>query len=305
MKFSRVTVYPAFSKEILIEWELERATLPGVYWFLVERAGSPEGPWELLTPTPLPNAEFFIDRTAPLLSKENFLFYRVTVTDPKGRVFISDPKDLFRNLEREQWYVAREITRKEILRFVKKVGVRAAVLKKKRFGPLCDCVDPVSGEVTDSSCPDCFGTRYAGGFNDPIEAWVESSPFPNAKQLQNMGWLTEDFSGQIRMVSYPLVTREDIIVELDSNRRLRVLQIDPVELRTVPIVQLVGVKMIPRSDVEYTIPAYIPYQGSRLCPTGPDRDEQLAPLGKDFTTVQPDDGGDCPSQYECEPGEVC
>ena len=162
MKFSRVTVYPAFSREILVEWELEGATMAGNYLFHIERSDSPESGFERLTYDPLPNANHFIDRTAPLLAKENLLFYRVVVTDPRGREIISPPKDLFRNLERRQWFIAREITRKEILRLRKLVGVRAAVLKKRHFGAKCkNCLDPVSGEVTDSQCESCFGTRFS------------------------------------------------------------------------------------------------------------------------------------------------
>ena len=288
MRFERVTVYPAFSREILVEWELEDEAQvdPGPYFFTVERSASPEGPWDCLTPKPLVDAMHFVDKLTPLLSKENFLFYRVTATLPSGKTIVSPAKDLFRNLERPQWLVWREITRKEILRLKKFVGIRAAVLKKKRFGEPCEeCTDPVTGTVTDSQCRECFGTRYQGGFYPPIEAWIESSPVPDAKGLGGHGWMTEDYVGQLRMVSYPLVSREDIVVELESNRRFRVLQIDPIELRTVPVVQLVSARMISRSDVEYRIPAHLEPDD---CGRNPNRDAQLTTSGKSATTVQPE-----------------
>lgn len=292
MRFECVSIYPAFSREILVEWGLSRATERGDYLFHVERAGSPEGPFERLTSEfgPVVNKTFFVDRSAPLLSKENHWYYRIIGIAPSGKEYTSPAKDLYRNLERRSWLIAREITRKETLRFRKYVGVRAVVLKKKHFGELCtECVDPVGGDVTDSQCEACFGTRFLGGYYSGIEAWIETSPLPDQKGLGGQGWMTEDYTGQIRMISYPLVTREDLIVEVDSNRRLRVLQVDPIELRTVPLIQLVSVKMISRSDVEYRVPAYVEEEGS--CPSPRDPGSALAPHGKAFSTVQPED--DC------------
>ena len=257
VRFESVNVYPAFSKEICIEWKLSGVILPGNYLFEVERSGSPEGPFKSLTPVPIVNKFFFIDRTTPLLTKENHPYYRVIVTLPSGKKITSEAKDLFRNLEKRQWLVLREITRKEILRFRKYVGIQAFILKLKHFGEKCSagCVDPVSDQVTIADCTQCFGTRFDGGYEAPIEAWVEVAPVINEKALRPDGLgMAEDFGSQVRLISYPLVTRGDIIVEADSNRRFHVRAIQPSELRTVPVVQLVSVRQLSRTDIEYKIP---------------------------------------------------
>ena len=254
MHVESISVYPVASRQVLVEWRLAEVTEPGDYLFWVERANSPEGPWENLTSSPLVNEFFFVDRKTVVLTKEPHVYYRVKVQDPDGRVCISGPKDLLRNLERRQFLQVREVIRKEILRFRKFAGVRVYILKKKHFGQKCtECIDSVTGYQTDSYCLNCFGTRWEGGFEPPIEAWVERGPMDNNKGLGGSGWMTEDFEGQIRAVAYPVFTRDDIIVEAETNTRLRVLRVSWAELRTVPVVQIVTARFIPRNEIEYKV----------------------------------------------------
>jgi len=254
MDIASISVYPVASRQILVEWRLEEATAPGDYLFWIERANSPEGPWESLTPIPLVNQFFHVDRKSVYLSKEPHLYYRLKVRAPDGEECTSRPKDLLRNLERKQFLQAREVIRKEILRFRKFAGIRVLILKKKHFGRKCnECIDQVTGYQIDSLCLNCYGTRWEGGFEPPIEAWLERGPMDNNKALGGSGWMTEDFEGQVRAVAYPLFTRDDIVVEAETNTRLRVLRISTAELRTVPIVQILTVRVIPRNEIEYKV----------------------------------------------------
>jgi hypothetical protein len=167
--------------------------------------------------------------------------------------------------------------RKEILRFRKFVGVPVWVLKMKHFGAKCtDCIDPVSGYQIDSMCLSCFGTRWVGGYEPPIPAWVERGPMDDNKALGGSGWMTEDFEGQIRMVAYPIVTRDDIIVEASTNVRLRALRISAAELRTAPIVQIVTARFIPRNEVEYRVSVNV------------EKEALFDPYGKIIPRVQPE-----------------
>lgn len=254
MYVESISTYPVAARQTLIEWRLAEATAPGNYLFWVERANSPEGPWELLTLLPLVNEFFFVDVKSLVLSKEPHVYYRVKVQAPDGEEVTSGPKDLLRNLERRQFLQAREVIRKEILRFQKFAGIRVWVLKKKHFGTPCQaCVDPVSGYKLTSDCELCFGTRWEGGFEPPIEAWAERGPMDDNKGLGGSGWMTEDFETQIRMISYPLITRDDIIVEAETNVRFRVLRISFAELRAVPVVQIITARFIPRNEIEYKV----------------------------------------------------
>lgn len=267
--FQEISVYPAYPKRVFVQWLLKDTSLIGTHRFWVDRAGSPEGPWEALTTTPLLDRYFFEDTTVQLVVKENRYFYRVRYKDPRGRDFTSPAHDLLRNLRAHDFLIAQEINRKEQLRFNSKVGIKAFVLKRKHYGEVCaDCVDPETGKVVKAKCKCCYGTMFKGGFYPPIETCLEVEAFPNSHVLEPGGQATsENFVSRGRMQVYPHAVRGDLIVERENNRRWEILQIYRPELRTIPVVQeLQEIRLIAPTDIEYYVPVGEPLEMVELEP---------------------------------------
>lgn len=258
MKFTNVHAQPQYPNGVLVQWDLEEAIDPGTYKFFVEKSGSVEGPFEPLHALPLLNEYTYLDVAVgnTLLTKDtSHLFYRVRVISPVGKELFSKPTDLLRNLEQRQFYIAREIMRKETLRFRKKVGVLLFVFKRRHFGDACTCIDPVTDDVLDSECTSCYGTRFVGGYYPPVEMWGEVTSYIKDKKIDPQGFgMIENYGTAIRLIAAPLLRRGDLIVERENRRAWNVMDVQNAELRTIPVVQLIGGRLISPSDIEHRIP---------------------------------------------------
>ncbi len=187
--------------------------------------------------------------------KTNMLAYRIRLSTPSG-LYYSEPAQPMGKFDKFDWVMAREIIRKEFLRFRLNAGIRGFFLKAKRFGEVCDCVDPLTGEVTDSNCTTCYGTGLVTGFFEPIDSFfvdVTPSEAREHRDLKMKGTeKTEITSG--RMIAVPGIIQGDAFVADGSDDRFYVHTVKELaNWRNVSLVVSVELRLAPFTDVIYKI----------------------------------------------------
>ena len=105
---------------------------------------------------------------------------------------------------------------------------------------------------TDSRCLSCFGTKFLGGYHQPIESWVEiiEGDGRDIKPSQ-IGTTENRFS--IGNLTFPIVQKGDIIHETKRNRRWYVNGVKREALQTVPVDQQIGIRQLSPKDIEYRL----------------------------------------------------
>jgi hypothetical protein len=161
-------------------------------------------------------------------------------------------------MPQEDWALAREIVRKEVLR-ANKVGRTGYLLKRIRYGELCPrCRDTLTGEITDGRCPVCKGTGYTTGYHPatPLVCWDVSPEVIDEDKREASG------TGQIRnakvkarVLGFPDVHYADVWIDGHSDQRWYLSLIEnQVEIRGMPIVVNVTMELAPFTDSIYRVP---------------------------------------------------
>lgn len=210
--------------------------------------------------SPVTNSFLAIDPSQQYCGKEETAFYRVAVTTALGNTYYSNPEPAEGILDFKNWHFAQEIIRKENLRLRRLgVGQEGFLLKAKRSGTPCpDCLDPRTGEVTDSNCTTCFGQRWVGGFYDPISAYYGDFP-PSDRYLhreleQGQGMVNTMITQGI-FTGLPFLAMGDVFVNSTSDIRYQVHSIKVLtHIKGVPVIQMVELRRIPTSWIVYQIP---------------------------------------------------
>ena len=135
-------------------------------------------------------------------------------------------------------------------------GVCGLIWVKSIFGAKCtECTDFVGGNPTNSNCSTCFGTGRVPGYHGPYPTWLTFSPAQRKKHLPNdKKGVHEDYTFTVRMVGTPRVKKDDILVDIATDKRYYVDTIVNVaEMRRIPIVQQIVANEIPVSSPLYRL----------------------------------------------------
>jgi hypothetical protein len=137
-----------------------------------------------------------------------------------------------------------------------------------------------------STCPRCFNTGRLGGFYSPILTQVKINP---SAKVNEPGDTLRQVSQTTGMCSFlPIVSPRDIIYEVNTGLRWRLVSVTPTEHHRVPIHQDLAMIQINPGDVENKLP--IP---SDLVPIIEEwRDERRysqRPVVRDYETTPEDE----------------
>jgi hypothetical protein len=192
--------------------------------------------------------------------KGQSVFYRVVLTAADGSTYISQIAGTFGNLNTHLAAIVQELQRKETLRLQGLgVGIPGIFLKMMNSGTPCPlCLDPYTGESTDGNCPDCYGSKWNGGYYAPL-------PMIFGDVNQEMQYIHRDINSGEQMVNERVTTGYFIATPYMAHRDIWVnansgvfYQIHELKIRThvqgVPVLTDVGLRFIPFSDHVYTIP---------------------------------------------------
>jgi hypothetical protein len=245
-----------------IQWELEprfHALEPFTYQLQTAESDVAGANWTNAGP-PVTNVFSVIDPTRRAYGKELNVFYRVKLTTFLGEEYTSPAAAVLGNLDIRSWRWAREFVRKEMLRLKNlHVGIDGVLLKTKRSGTPCPtCLDPFTTEVTDSGCPDCYGTRWLGGYYAPVPAIFGDVNQGNRyfqRDLSGEGMVNPD-AQEGMFLALPFLSTGDIWINKDTDNRFHVHEIKVrVHLAGVPILTYVQLRTIPTDNVVYTVPS--------------------------------------------------
>lgn len=250
-----ISIAPSFKSGFSFSWVVSPELADAGPWvFYVQQAQTQEGPWIDMSPA-LTNAYLWQQDGPVLLPKDPILFYRIKLITAL-RTYYSHVRTPYADLNRADFLQAREIMRNEVVQARHKAGILGNVFIKPVTGPKCtDCLDPVTGDVINPDCETCNGTGVASGYHGPYQAWMTFSPHRRNKGMQqdHLG-VHEDYEYTVRIVGCPIVKKDDVLVDPNSDKRYYVNAVHNImELRRVPLIQQIEAREAPTSEQIYNL----------------------------------------------------
>lgn len=252
MIFKSFIIYPTFPDSVTMHWELTNNELDGNYKFYIKAYRGSDIAFDSGV---LYNKYSYKLNYIPFLSygSLNDLKFTITCITPRkinGADTFTYSATIYHGLEEaDEFNIASEIIRKENLLFERKIGLRAYIFKRKKYGPICEyCTDKLTGSIINSNCSYCYGTKY--GYYDPIKVWADIVESPVEKAVSDLG-TTEDKKAQIRMTNEILVSKHDIVLDYINNIKWDI-STEPtyVKYRSYPISQqFIATAVDPKASV--------------------------------------------------------
>lgn len=243
-----------------VTWEFDRQmTDPDPYIFQLQASmsGTPgTDDWDDVGP-PVRDAMFLLDPAKRLYGMSSVLHYRVILVTPCG-TYTSPAVAAEGLLDRQGWLLVQEVLRKELLILRGLLRQEGYLLKAKRYGTPCACVDPQSREILESACLTCFGTGIVGGYFAAVPAvFANMDPITTReRQAYNEGLGTvRPTTTRGRFAATVPVVQRDAWAAFGSDDRYYVHTVGvAADWRGVPVVNQVELRLAPRSDVLYKVP---------------------------------------------------
>lgn len=262
--FRRVSVDYLTAGGARVTWEADRTLTdagPYVYQLYASQSGVADASDWVAVGDPAQDATHLLDPSQRLWGASPTLHYRVVLTTASGS-YTSPVAGVTGQLTVEQWLQVREVLRKEALRLQRFVGVDGFLLKAKRYGQVCTCVDPYSGEIGNSSDLTCYGLGIVGGYHPPVPfTFYDTSNASSREKVyynENRGTVNP-LSRVVRMLATLPVAARDAVVLKGSDERYYVDEVRELVTRVrVPVVYAVTIRLAPRSDVLYSVPVSRP-----------------------------------------------
>jgi len=240
---------------VLISWKLQPTSqnLKNLK-FYVDRGESPTEFTQLNTVGLSPFGLYeYVDLTANTFDINKVYYYRVRAVEELNgltvQTFTSIETTWDGNLDFVGMYVVEEHLFE--LRWVD--GIPAMIYKKIRDGEYCtECWDTVLKRVTKSNCRTCYGTGRTGGYYPPYEAWMKFESDPKVEQVADWG-RRQMGQTDILFTNYPLLSVDDIIVELKPNKFWKVERVTTPEKNRTTVLQMARLNQVNPADIEYKI----------------------------------------------------
>lgn len=242
-----------------IFWQFEyNFNEPGPFTFQLQRshAGTPNASdWVDVGPS-ASDTVYLEDPDQHDFGKRLLTYYRVIILTGRGR-YASAPVSSHGILTERDWINARDILRREQLRgrFVWRDGY---ILKRLRYGVRCTrCLDQSTGVILDSSCPECYGTGFKSGYNQPFKFCLELDPeaIVETRNGTEPPSAARETAVRTRGQGLPALSLNDVWVDAHSDQRWYVQSSENgAEIRGVPLISKLTITLAPFTDVIYHVP---------------------------------------------------
>ena len=250
-------VFPNYYAGHTYHWEVDPTFAdPGPWEFTVQQTDTGKqdtDEWEDLHDGPIINAFQFIDTFKVIHTKDWNIVYRVKLTTP-NKTYYSVHTGPYSLLPRKEFLIARDIMRREVLAMREWEGVPVDIWKKAvSDDPCTECVDEITGQIIDPDCPYCDGTGKKEGHHGPYDGFAKFSPRKSTKTIDELH-TTDIQLFDVRMIAYPFLIRNDILVDRTSDKRYSIEKVESAfEVRRIPIIyKLMVAELIP-SDSAYRL----------------------------------------------------
>ena len=259
--FTHVRARTFVLDELNVSWELEIDPDENIldYELTVTRSQSPEDEFKDVSPG-LFDVYEFRDKDINTRSKWRKFYYKIRARHiPSGREFFSEVASSY--LYEDMPFEGLEIIRRNNLFLYgagsdsrKRFGGNPCwVFLRRTFGPRCvTCYNHKLKQTIRDDCPDCFGTGRKGGYFKPIRTNFQIDAHAQSQDHANLG-MQEPLRSRAWTSNYPLLTPQDIIVEVGSNRRWEVESVQPTELNRMIVRQMVGLYGLTPGSAEYRL----------------------------------------------------
>jgi hypothetical protein len=147
---------------------------------------------------------------------------------------------------------AIEISRLERMALKQIAGILLYVLPIRTFGPKCSCYDPVTGRRLRHDCRECLNSGYSGGFH-AVETYGKVGPYTKQNRDVGGGIPFVAVATKLNFTNYPLLKKDDIVIEPRENMRWRVSTITPKKLGGCIISQDIDAVLLDPGDIAYEI----------------------------------------------------
>jgi hypothetical protein len=247
--------------KVFLQWIIRKPTQATGYSFNIFRSHSPEGPWVLLTATPVIDTYYYIDDTFPSSEDSSTITQYSMRREPYYKVVVTHLTDgttetlvkLEAAADRRRRGIINKLRRDAHVALRNGNGTEVAVLKRKWFGEPCTCRSS-AGPTTRSHCSTCHGTGIVAGYWNPVYGFASRSAAPVEVRTDVEG-KTERHVLRAITEYIPEIIPQDVLVFLRDNKRYMVLEVTPTEIQTVNVHQELVLSELSRASVEYNVTA--------------------------------------------------
>jgi len=241
-------IFPNYYQGFTFNWDVDPSFRVERPWTFVIQESTNEKDWVDISPE-LQDVVMYQEDRRRLYGKENNITYRIKST-AQGKVYYSHSIAPYTKLSKREYLLAREIMRKESLMLDKMSGVSIELWRLDPFKrALPKSVDPISGIVIS---PDLnVDTIYYG----PYKTKASFTPTKvDQKQDPNGSGIIDIRNYQVRILGFPPICDDDILVDTTQDRRYYVKSVSNVaEIRRFPVVQTLIVSEAPKGDPAYKL----------------------------------------------------
>lgn len=221
--------------------------------FVVFRSNSPTGPWEEVG-VPEEGRFQFADFDVQSMNTSRNYYFIIRAVSKSGQGYRDSAPA---NPGHDPDHIAYELIRKKNLFLTVKSGIGMGVLLKKSWGAKCSrCFNAERQLPSDPDCPNCYGTGFSLGYQNPVYAPALFAPPKQA--VIEAGIKYETGSTYLEFANYPFLGPGDVLVDLQSNIRYRAEAIGISTRRGYIVSQMVNVIRVDENDIIYTIPLPVP-----------------------------------------------
>jgi len=259
--FTRLSVDHLFHGTSRVWWEIStqfNVAAPHIFQLQASYAGTPSALDWVDVGAPATNAYYLEDDTTREHTGKMLLtHYRIVLT-AGGKKYVSNPQGIYGWMDKKDWNIAREIIRKERLR-MGKVSRAGYLLRRFRYGSINPTnTDSLTNGVTDSGDLSSWGTAYKVGYHPPVHLAADIAG-DNVTEFRGGANIAVNDSRptevSARVIGFPMVSKEDVWVDAYTDERWAIHDVSKTtNMRGVPLVNTLKMRLLPHSDVIYKIP---------------------------------------------------
>lgn len=258
---------PLARSGVFVQWDvLDLPATPPNMVFAVYRSESSRGPYvEAASNVTSP---YFFDAHVAGTSGDavaweqrslaQTIYYRVCayeVGQPRAVTLAEDVAEVGDRLDKRTQLKRRFMQRAFAQQLRVGNGIPFAIAKLKHWGVRCTrCFDRLTKSVLDNDCPVCLSTGFVGGYYDPIVVMARKGVTAVSTSVATTGPVDASLPS-LWMLDYPQIVKDDILIELRTDRRYQVNGVSRTELKGVPVHQRAEISELARGNTAYTISA--------------------------------------------------